>query len=302
MIFKPKVEMPGGDSILHQTSPGITCSLYPALKAVPSSTEIQNFKAHLQQVNKRFGISLYMTAGDQKVPTKVGPAPLGGYLSYQLAPTEGNFKVVCNIDLSRQRNGNEIPRTIFPPLPISSVFPLFTFYESLRLSHNAAATLEAETKSQPSSSRWWSERRVRLTASTFGDILSRESISCAFLKGLVGDQNTSVNIRNLPDPLKHKHEGMSLEQYQNYLKHSAHPVKTFPSGFVVNPTYTFLGCSPDSKVIDETEDNPYGFVKVKCPFKHRNVTPGTACSGDSHFHLEMKDDFPTRKRNFKYYF
>ena len=82
MIFKkPKVDMPGGDRILHQNSPGITCSLYPALKAVPSSTEIQNFKAHLQQVNKRFGIRLYMTSGDEKVPTKVGPAPLGGYLS-----------------------------------------------------------------------------------------------------------------------------------------------------------------------------------------------------------------------------
>ena len=59
------------------------------------------------------------------VPTRVGPAPLGGYLSYQMAPTEGNFKVTCNIDLSKQCTNNNVPRTIYPSFPISLVFPLF---------------------------------------------------------------------------------------------------------------------------------------------------------------------------------
>ena len=132
------------------------------------------------------------------------------------------------------------------------------------------------------SSRWWSERRPRLKASTFGDILSRKPINNSFLKGLVKDVDTYGSLRNLPEPLKHgiEHESKALEQYQNYLKHSGHPVKTFSSGFVENPARPFLGCLPDAKVIDETEDNPYGIVEIKCPYKHRNVTPETAYAGD----------------------
>ena len=42
-----------------------------------------------------------MTAGMKMVPTKVGPAPLEGYLSYQLAPAKCNFQVRCNVEFSR---------------------------------------------------------------------------------------------------------------------------------------------------------------------------------------------------------
>ena len=102
--------------------------------------------------------------------------------------------------------------------------------------------------------------------------MSRKSISNYFLKGLVKDEDTCGSLGNLPEPLKHsiEHESKALEQYQNYLKHCRHPVKTFSSGVVVNPPYPFLGCSPDAKVIDETEDNPYGIVEIKCPYKYRN--------------------------------
>ena len=120
-------------------------------------------------------------------------------------------------------------------------------------------------QSQRNNSRWWSERRPRLTASTFGDILNRKSVSNAFLRGLVGDKNIPGNSRNLPESLKHgiEYESKALEQYENYLKHSGYPVKTFPSGFVVNPAFPFLGCSPDAKIIDETEDNPFGILEIK---------------------------------------
>ena len=314
MVFKkPKLGTTASGSTSVQSSPGIACSLYPAVKAAPSDIEIESFKAHLQNINKNFGLSLYMNTGGKSVPTRAGPAPLGGYLSYQMAPTEGNFKVTCNVDLSKQCNSNTVPITNYRSFPVSLYLPLFIvtqctsehqqFYDSLRISEQDANSLESETQSQRNNSRWWSERRPRLTASTFGDILSRKSVSNAFLKGLVGDGNTSSNSRNLPEPLKHgiEYESKALEQYENYLKHSGHPVKTFPSGFVVNPAFPFLGCSPDAKVIDVTEDNPYGILEIKCPYKHRNVTPETACAGDGQFHLEMKDDFPVLKENHKYY-
>ena len=43
-----------------------------------------------------------------------------------------------------------------------------------------------------------------------------------------------------------------------------------------------------------------GSLKLKGPYKHRNVTPKTACAGDSQFHLQMKDNFPVLKTNHKY--
>ena len=291
---------------------GISCSLYPALKAIPSSTEIENFKSNLQEINGKFGVSLYMTAGMKMVPTKVGPAPLGGYLSYQLAPTEGNFEVRCNVDFSRGRSDNDLPLTTYPHFPLALVLPLFTitqcprehqeFLESLQLNENDATSLEKDTVSQRSSNRWWKERRPSITASQFGDILVRKSVTKLFLERLVNDCSPN-STNNLPEPLKHgiEHESAALQQYTNYMKHNGHPVKTFTSGFIVNPSYPFLGCSPDGKVIDETEDSPYGILEIKCPYKHRNVTPQTACSGDSQFHLGMIDDFPVVKKTHKYY-
>ncbi|CAH3173713.1 unnamed protein product [Porites lobata] len=242
-----------GESTSVSVSPGITCSLYPAIKAAPTNAEIESFKDDLKKVNKNFGLSLYMNAGSEKVPTRAGLAPLGGYLSYQMAPTEGNFKVTCNVDLSKQPASSEdVPRTIYPSFPLSLVSPLFIvtqcssehnqFYEN-------ATDLERATQSQRNSSRWWTERKPRLAASTFGEILSRKSITSPFLKGLVSDQNAPVDSRNVPAPLKHgiENESRALKQYENYLVNSGHPVKTFPSGFVVNPAFPFLGCSPDGK-------------------------------------------------------
>ena len=55
---------------------------------------------------------------------------------------------------------------------------------------------------------------------------------------------------------------------------------------LVNPAFPFLGCSPDGKVLDCSEDTLFGILEIKCPYKHRAVTPETACHGDSQFHLD----------------
>ena len=309
MVFKkPKLDVANTGS-----SSGISCSLYQAVKEPPSNVEIESFISDLQQINTKFGLSLFMELGTEVVPTKVGPATLSGYLSYQLAPTEGNFKVSCNIDLSVGRNNNEIPITIYPRFPLYRVCPLYlitqyprehqSFLDSLRVSETEAATIENETLSQRNSDRLWTERKSRVKASKFGDVVSRRTVSSVFLKGLPENRNIGTG-SNMTPPLKHgiEHEQKALERYCNYLKHSGHSVKTFPSGFVVNPIFPFLGCSPDGKVIDETEETPYGIIEIKCPYKHRAVTPETACHGDNQFHLEMKDDFPVLKKSQKYYY
>ena len=140
------------------------------------------------------------------------------------------------------------------------------FLESLQLNENDATALEKDTVSQRSSNRWWKERRPRITASQFGGILDRKSITKPFLERLVNDCNLN-STKNLPEPLKHgiEHESAALQQYTNYMKHNGHPIRTFTLGFIVNPSYPFLGCSPDGKVIDETEDSPYGILESNAP-------------------------------------
>ena len=43
------------------------------------------------------------------------------------------------------------------------------------------------------------------------------------------------------------------------------------SGLWVSPEYPLLDGSPDACIFDsgEKEPYPYGFAKIKCPFKHR---------------------------------
>ena len=161
---------------LKSTFSGISCLLYPTLKVIPSSTEIENFKSNLQEINGKFGLSLYVTAGMKMVPFKVGHAPLGVYLSYQLAPTEGNFEVRCNVDFSRGRSDNDSPLTTYPHFPLSLVLPLFTItqcprdhqqvLESLQLNDNELMPPHLRISNQ-----WWKEKRPKITVSQFGYIL-----------------------------------------------------------------------------------------------------------------------------------
>ena len=253
-----------------------------------------------------------MNVNTEDVPTRMGSTPIGGYLSYQLAPTEGNFEVWCNVELSNNCSDNNL---LYPPFPLSIHCPDFTitqcskehqpFLDSLQVSEAEAAVIERETVSQHQNSRWWNERKHRITASQFREVLHRKSINSKFLKQLVDKEERHTNINNLPAPLRHgiENESRALGRYESYLKNSCYPVKIFPSGFVVNPAYPFLGCSPDAKVIDQAaKDCPFGIIEIKCPYKHRDVTPLTACNGDKDFHLENKDSFPVLKTSHKYYY
>ena len=68
------------------------------------------------------------------------------------------------------------------------------------------------------------------------------------------------------------------------LQYSQHFVRAvFPVGFVLNPSVPHLGCSPDRRVFDVTENNPWSPLEVRCPqaenlsvlkYLHRNSRSG----------------------------
>ena len=78
-------------------------------------------------------------------------------------------------------------------------------------------------------------------------------------------------------------EPKAIEAYKKHQNDAGHSgLIVCPVGFIVSPTYPFLGASPDAGVHDPSSTQyPFGFVEVKCPYSHRDDTPFEACSDPS---------------------
>lgn len=75
---------------------------------------------------------------------------------------------------------------------------------------------------------------------------------------------------------------MNLVRGKNTFNASLPVVKTdwllLPAGFFISKSQPFLGASLDGAVFDPSSPNhPFGFLEIKCSFKHKNVTPQEAC-------------------------
>ena len=74
-------------------------------------------------------------------------------------------------------------------------------------------------------------------------------------------------------------EFVALERYkQEKLASGDEHLDVNQSGLWVSPDYPFLGASPDAAVYDPSELQAFGFTEVKCPYKHKDVTPKEACA------------------------
>ena len=58
-----------------------------------------------------------------------------------------------------------------------------------------------------------------------------------------------------------------IKKMKKQLKHN---IQLYESGLIVNPTFPYLGASPDGKVVDKSVDEPYGLLEMKCPFMYRD--------------------------------
>lgn len=83
-------------------------------------------------------------------------------------------------------------------------------------------------------------------------------------------------------------------------KAAKHEVIVFECGLVINPSFPFLGASPDGKVYDPSVDIKEGILEIKCPFKYRDETPVEACSHPDFF-CELIDGHLKLKKNSLHY-
>ncbi|XP_051984218.1 uncharacterized protein LOC127644853 isoform X2 [Xyrauchen texanus] len=214
------------------------------------------------------------------VDSKFGPVPFGSLLSYQCPP--------------------EISRDIikhpgapgFPQLPIEG--HNFKFHiqfepnykqqchlESLKVSREISAAIEAETRLQSECQLWTQVRKPRLTASRFGEICHVRGESTA--KSLA-----ARILRGTPQTAAMK-RGLDLEpdilwQYSDFCD-----VTVTQCGVLIHPDALHLAASPDAKVFNPRETSPFGLAEVKscdvedvAQVKHLITVPGQACLKKSH--------------------
>ena len=85
---------------------------------------------------------------------------------------------------------------------------------------------------------------------------------------------------------------------ENYIQQTGNHVHD--CGIIINPEFSFLGSSPDSKVCDH---GITGLIEVKCPYTARDMSVFEATNAVSDFCLELsKDDTLVPKHNHVFYY
>lgn len=78
-----------------------------------------------------------------------------------------------------------------------------------------------------------------------------------------------------------------------------HGVAVSSCGLLVNPSFPWLGASPDRIVFDPVEGS-YGALEIKCPHTLRDLKASQLAAAD--FCCEMDEDKPKLKRDHPYYY
>nr|XP_054921688.1 uncharacterized protein LOC129382192 [Dermacentor andersoni] len=106
---------------------------------------------------------------------------------------------------------------------------------------------------QSGSTTWSFERSKRLTASHFGEVVSRKKPVENFFKRLFG--SSQMQTKYMADGLRNEDAAV-----QRYIEKRKVPVRIYCCGLCVNPGVSVLGATPDS-VVEEGGD--FGLLEVK---------------------------------------
>ena len=175
------------------------------------------------------------------------------------------------------------------------------FKKSLEVSQDEARKIERDTRDQRMSSTWFNVRRYRLTASNFGAVISRKPDTPP--DKLVLQILRPTNFTSPAIQYGIQHEKLAVDAYVDYQQHNGHPdILVTQSGFIVNPLYPFLGASPDGTVYDPSnEEDPFGFVEVKCPYSARDITP-SAAAAESSFYCKLDSSGYVKLKHTHHYY
>ena len=294
----------------------VTCKLYDARSKILKSEgwrreTVLRMCSEMNKREKKPPCS-YLLA-DQEAPANVntvfGNVPIGSILSYQLKDLKEDA-VLFSIDRPPDQvvaTGNEIilsfpdlPSALCTATPFAPPHNLPTdqsqFLSKLNLNLETARQVEKKTVKQSVDPEWFALRKLRLTASNFGLVVNRKK------------QPTEVFLRNIFQPkdlsnvasIKHgkQNESIARTLYAHEMQKRNTKFTVYEAGLVINPSLPYLGASPDGKVFDPTDKEPFGLLEIKAPFAWRNSSSLEACQ-DSNFMCHVVDGKPQLKVNHK---
>ena len=157
-------------------------------------------------------------------------------------------------------------------------------FQGITISESACEHIELQTCKQRECREWHEQRKGRITASSFHEILVFKSNGNPqnIIRALLVEKDLSF-VPAIKWGIEH--EETAKQQYTIQMQHSHEGFKYDPAGFVINPLYPHLGASPDGFI--ECKCCGRGLLEVKCPLSYKDINPQElklmklSCIGDS---------------------
>lgn len=149
-----------------------------------------------------------------------------------------------------------------------------------------AAAVEKATRGQSKSRIWFSQRAGRVTASKMHQVVKAGPSPASLVKSICYPEEMAF--MSAATSWGKKQEGAARARYAAEAT-SGHPGLTITdSGLVINPTWPWLGASPDGLL--SCQCCGLGVLEVKCPYSHRGRTLAEAVESTQPFCLEAAVD------------
>ena len=169
----------------------------------------------------------------------------------------------------------------------------------INISEQKCSEVESNTKDQSNSALWKKERRMRLTASSFGEIFKRNpSLKCKpiiqrlLYSNFRGNRYTIFGLQA---------ETSAIKEYIQMKKEEGVNVNVQKSGLNIDREKKFLGASPDGKVV--CADWSQGLLEIKSVLQKNTMFFEEACKKQQDFCLESDGKGKLRiKKNHRFYY
>ena len=176
------------------------------------------------------------------------------------------------------------------------------FYTNkVTVSNEKSQEIEVASRQQSigvDSTTWHSERRLRLTSSNFGKVMSRKTTTdvAPLVKSLLynkfrGNTHTRYGFAK---------ERATRQEYELKMLDSNQHVTIQSCGLFINPCYPYLGASPDGIIINDRKR--VGLFECKNLLQNKPITLRHAAKYVKGFCLELAGGQLKLKRNHSYYF
>lgn len=164
--------------------------------------------------------------------------------------------------------------------------------DHLTMTSTQIINLENETTQQSSCSRWFEERKKRITASTFSLVMNRRKgyHPKSIITAITGKKK---DYQSVACKWGSTNESIAIQYYEEQ-----NEVNVQSCGFVVNPKWPWLGASPDGVMEIKGVKKA---IEVKCPYSKKDLTIEESCM-DSSFYLKKVDNKIQLKRNHNYFY